>query len=80
MTRLKRRPHDERGKHGRYIGSAPCDACGKPVGTAFYTDDDVCGGSDGPGFYLCDRKQCIARRDLPLDARRALYIATRGEQ
>jgi hypothetical protein len=34
------------------IPTPPCDGCGKTVGTAWFTDDEVCGGSDGPGFYL----------------------------
>lgn len=64
---------------GRYATSPRCDCCGKPVGTAYYTDTDVCGGSDGPGFYLCERVRCVAKRDgLSVEERRALYTATRA--
>lgn len=61
---LERYQHTERdwGGSGRYIKSAPCDGCGKPVGTNYFTDGEVCGGSDGPGFYLCERKRCITKR------------------
>lgn len=79
MGDLKRHAHYDRDHStGQYRKTAKCDACGKPVGTNYYTDDEVCGGSDGPGFYLCDRKRCMSKRDLPtVEARRALYTAQR---
>lgn len=76
--KLGRTPHTDRDRRsGRYANSRACDACGKPVGTNYYTDDEVCEGSDGPGFFLCDRVRCMAKRDLPLEGRRALYEAQR---
>jgi hypothetical protein len=78
-TALKRHQHDDRDhRSGRYQKSPACDGCGKPVGTNYYTDDAVCGGGDGPGFYVCDRKRCqAALSGLSADQRRAVYVATR---
>lgn len=80
MTRkLQRYAHTDRdNSSGRYQKSHPCDACGKPVGTNYYTDEEVCGSSDGPGFLLCERVRCMAARDLPVEARRSLY--TKGRE
>ncbi len=77
---LKRYAHETRARGtGRYLASPRCDGCGKPVGTAYYTDDEVCGGSDGPGFYVCERKRCAAKlTGLSVEARRAIYVATRA--
>jgi hypothetical protein len=66
-----------RGADGRYETKTPCDACGKPVTGAHLTDDEVCGGSDGPGFYLCSRKRCAAKIPDGLEDRRAYYTAQR---
>jgi hypothetical protein len=77
--KLKRYQHVAKDRRGKYQASASCDGCGKPVGTNYYTDDEVCGAGDGPGFYLCDRKRCVAKRDLPVEGRRALYTATRAK-
>lgn len=72
-------PHEDRGRGGRFRKAPACDACGKPTNEAErYTDDEVCQGSDGPGFFLCHRKRCIAARDLPLKQRRSLYTAMRA--
>lgn len=72
--------HDARDSSGRYAKSQSCDCCGKPVGTEYLTDDEVCGGSDGPGFYLCQRKRCAAKQaGLSVEARRALYTAQRAK-
>ncbi len=78
--RLKRYQHDSRdNRNGQYRKSNPCDACGRSVGTAYYTDEEVCGNTDGPGFFLCDRVRCEKKRDLPdVEARRALYTAQRA--
>ena len=78
--KLKRHDYDAREtRGGRYVASPKCDCCGKPVGTAYFTDADVCGDTDGPGFYLCERVRCMARRDgLGVEERRALYTATRA--
>ncbi len=58
-----------------------CDACGKVAGDDHYTDDEVCDGGDGPGFFLCTRRSCMARRDRPelegVEERRAFYTARR---
>jgi hypothetical protein len=71
--------HNERDASQRFRKTHPCDACGKPVGTDHITDDEVCGSSDGPGFFLCDRKRCCAKREpLSVEERRALYTATRA--
>jgi hypothetical protein len=69
----------QRGKDGRYQASELCDACNKPTNDVlgWYTDDEVCQGSDGPGFYLCHRVACGKRRDLPLEERKELYASMR---
>jgi len=77
----KRKPAHTDREHasGQYRKGPQCDACNKPTGTDYFTDDEVCDGSDGPGFFLCDRKRCMARRDIAdVEARRALYAATRA--
>jgi hypothetical protein len=64
---------------GRFRTTSPCDACGKPVGTDFVTDAEVCDGSDGPGFYLCSRKVCEKKRNgLSVCERRAMYTTQRA--
>jgi hypothetical protein len=77
----KRKPaHTDRElKSGQYRKGPQCDACNKPTGTDYGTDDEVCDGGDGPGFFLCDRQRCPGRKWLELDveARRALYTAVR---
>jgi len=71
--------HDRR-RNGRYSKAPACDACGKPTNEAErYTDDEVCTNTDGPGFFLCHRKRCIAARDLPLEERRTLYTEQRAK-
>lgn len=75
---LERAQHTYRGRDGRYKKSELCDGCGKPVGTAHFTDEDVCGTTDGPGFYVCERVRCRRRlAGLGVEARRAIYTATR---
>lgn len=60
-----------------------CDACGEPIandplGFAMYaTDDEVCAGGDGPGFFLCVSEECNAYHGLDVEARRALYTTQR---
>ncbi len=42
------------------------------------TDDEVCGDTDGPGFYLCYRKACHQKTNgLSAVERRVLYEVTR---
>lgn len=70
--------HEHRGSNGKFVKADACDACGKPCNEAErYTDDEVCQGSDAPGFFLCHRKRCMKARDLPLAERKALYTAQR---
>lgn len=68
------------GRHadGRYAEKTPCDACGKPVTGDHYTGDEVCAGGDGPGFYLCGRKRCVAKRPESVSERAAYYAAQRA--
>ena len=67
---------------GRYEVIQRCDCCVKPITErtgGHYTDGEVCGASDGPGFYLCGRARCTTKRDaLDVEARRALYTAGRA--
>jgi hypothetical protein len=78
--RLERFAHDKRDKAGKFVSSPKCDACGKPVGTNYYTDDEVCSGSDGPGFYLCERKRCGASLEgLDVVSRRSIYEKRRAK-
>lgn len=51
-----------RDRSGRYDHGTKCDACGKSAEN-YLTDERVCGGTDGPGFYLCKRAACSKRRD-----------------
>lgn len=72
---------EHRGDGGRYVKADRCDACGKACNEATrMTDDEVCEGSDGPGFFLCDRKRCMASyAELPVEARRELFTAQRAK-
>lgn len=59
---------------GRFTASPACDFCGKPIGNDHYTDEEVCGNGDGPGFYLCDRKRCTKQREgMSVEERRMAY-------
>jgi hypothetical protein len=63
---------------GRFRASPKCDGCGKPTGRDCATDDEVCQGGDGPGFYLCGRVRCGKRYvGMAVDARRAFFTAQR---
>ena len=72
--------HDAReARGGRFVSTPPCDACGKPTGADYMTDSEVCGDSDGPGFFICNRSRCSAKCEkLGVEERRALYTATRA--
>lgn len=76
---MKFQDEPPREKSGRYAHWQKCDGCGKPVKPGeHHTDDEVCGATDGPGFYLCDRKRCVARLEsLDVNARRELYTQQR---
>lgn len=70
---------------GRFTRGYSCDYCGKSIGRDaagainHYTDDDVCGGSDGPGFMLCGRVRCCREREaLSVEERRAAYTRRRA--
>ncbi len=66
MSAVRRvgRKWDERERGGGKFRAGPrCDACGKPTGADYMTDERVCGNSDGPGFFLCGRKRCTSARD-----------------
>lgn len=80
--KLPRRPHTDRAwKTGQYKKTPPCDGCCKPVGTAYFTDYEVCGDNDSPGFYLCDRPACMRKRTgLSIEERRKLYTSQRSNQ
>ena len=55
-----------------------CDGCGKSVIPSQHcTDDEVCCGTDDPGFFLCARASCVERRPDGIEARRAFYTRQR---
>lgn len=66
---------------GRYSTSIKCDCCGKPVKPAGHvTDDEVCAGGDGPGFYLCHRARCGKKYEaLSIEQRRELFTTQRAK-
>lgn len=66
-----------RNTDGRFSTKPACDACGKPCTGEHFTDGEACGSSDGPGFYLCERKRCEAKRPEGLEERKAFYAAQR---
>ena len=75
---MRKERHNRREADGRYAAGFLCDCCGKPAGTNPLVDYDVCGDSDGPGFFLCERKRCNAVREArTIEERRALYTAQR---
>lgn len=68
--------HETRDRSGRYSPGHLCDCCNKPAGTDPLCDDEVTRGDQIPGFILCERKRCEAKRDaLDVEGRRALYAA-----
>lgn len=77
---MPRTDQERRDRSGRYDKAKPCDACGKSVNPeTMFTDDEVCQGSDGPGFFLCDRKKCIDNRGGDVAERRRLYEVQRAK-
>lgn len=82
MKALPRQPHIERSRQsGRFKRTPACDGCGKPVGTAYFTDSEVCGASDGPGFYLCERKLCQRQFEgMTVEQRRVHYTEIRNKR
>jgi hypothetical protein len=79
-TKTKHGKHDKRdGSSGQFIRVALCDICGKGTGADYCTDDEVCQGSDGPGFYLCTRKRCGSKIEgLSIEQRREIYTKQRA--
>jgi hypothetical protein len=79
MPRLEFERQRPRECDGRFSDWQRCDGCGKPVKPGeHYTDDEVCGSTDGPGFFLCARKRCAQHRNaLDVAARRELYTNQR---
>jgi hypothetical protein len=78
MARWGSDPRERSGRSGRYKKSFLCDACGRPAGAEPGTDDEVCHGGDGPGFFLCHRATCGKKYEsLAVEERRALYTAQR---
>lgn len=68
-------PRRKRDGGGRYAIEQRCDLCGKPIHGEYGTDAEVCGGGDGPGFFLCGRKACLAAiRSSTVEQRRAMYV------
>lgn len=57
-----------------------CDCCGENTRyPRHYTDEEVCGNGDGPGFFLCGRAACSVRYDgLDVEARRAIFTEGRA--
>lgn len=69
--------HSDKDASGKYTNAIKCDCCGKPTNEAErYSDDEVCGSSDGPGFYLCHRKRCATKRDAMTLAERTGHYCT----
>lgn len=56
-----------------------CDACGKSIPDGEHaTDDEVCQGGDGPGFFLCSREACVQSHvNLPVNERVLLFRTQR---
>lgn len=56
----------------------PCDACGQPLEGVHITDDEVCHGTDRPGYFLCGRAKCPATRayaaGYSVHVRAAMYV------
>ena len=72
-----------RDRSGRFGSVTRCDCCDKPVTGEHLSDSRVCGNDDGPGFYLCDRKRCEAKREKleaagGIEGLRVAYTATRS--
>jgi hypothetical protein len=52
LSRVEEATRTARGASGRFVKVQCCDFCQKPVTGEHFTDSRVCGGTDGPGFYL----------------------------
>lgn len=57
-----------------------CDCCTLVIEGDHITDDEVCQGSDDPGFFLCNRPECLAKHtDLSVEDRRKLFAEGRAK-
>lgn len=69
-----------REQDGRYAREVACDACGRPAREDYCTDEEVCGQTDDPGFFLCTRKRCVALvPEGGPEERRGYYNTQRAE-
>lgn len=50
-----RQQHNRRG-NGQYELGPQCEACGKPAGHSYFSDERC--NEDGIGLVLCGRKRC----------------------
>lgn len=67
--------------HRAWIASTiRCDGCGGVIADGqHYTDDEVCEGGDGPGFYLCGTPACNEQTaGMSANQRHAFYTAIRS--
>ena len=56
-----------------------CDSCGESTGPDYCTDDEVCQGGDGPGFFLCSRPTCTRRyASMNVEERRSFFALGRA--
>lgn len=79
MTQPKER-WNKRSDSGKYKAGPRCDGCGKPTGDGYMTDEEVCGNTDGPGFYLCTRERCMKQFvGMDVEERRAHYALWRAK-
>lgn len=77
---MRRGNKPARESNGRYKVEQRCDACAKPIHGTHYTDDAVCGGGDGPGFFLCGRVRCSKRyENMSVEERRAFFKRTEAD-
>jgi len=69
-----------RQRDGRYANERRCDGCGGRIKLDDYcTDEEVCGDTDGPGFYVCGRTRCPSSSStLTVEQRRAIYTSQRA--
>lgn len=63
---------------GLYTKHTRCDGCGGAIKGDYLTDDEVCNGGDGPGFYICERVHCSTKlAAMSVEQRRTHYTAQR---
>lgn len=75
-----RTEQQKRGDDGKYTKHTRCDGCGGTIKGDYLTDDEVCEGGDGPGFFICERKRCGAKLEkMDTAARRTHYFTQRAK-